>query len=145
MNNLQLTQPPVMKTGMLIRRRAGEVFEAFVNPDMTTKFWFTKGSGRLEVGKRVEWAWEMYNISVPVTAKAIEPNTRIVIEWKGYSARTTVEWMFKALPDGTTFVTITESGLPATVIRSSNRWLIRHRDSRSRSRVRRHFSSTTSD
>jgi uncharacterized protein YndB with AHSA1/START domain len=83
MNNLQLTQPPVMKTGMLIRRRAGEVFEAFVNPDITTKFWFTKGSGRLEVGKQVEWAWEMYNISVPVTAKVIEPNTRIVIEWKG--------------------------------------------------------------
>jgi uncharacterized protein YndB with AHSA1/START domain len=110
MNNLQLTQPPVMKTGMLIRRRAGEVFEAFVNPDITTKFWFTKGSGRLEVGKQVEWTWEMYNISVPVTAKVIEPNTRIVIEWKGYSARTTVEWMFKALPDGTTFVTITESG-----------------------------------
>jgi uncharacterized protein YndB with AHSA1/START domain len=83
-----------MKTGMLIRRRAGEVFEAFVNPDITTKFWFTKGSGRLEVGKQVEWAWEMYNISVPVTAKVIEPNTRIVIEWKGYGVRTTVEWMF---------------------------------------------------
>jgi uncharacterized protein YndB with AHSA1/START domain len=93
-----------------LRRRSGEVFEAFVNPDITTKFWFSKGSGRLEVGKQVEWAWEMYNISVPVTAKVIEPNTRTVIEWKGYSARTTVEWMFKALPDGTTFVTITESG-----------------------------------
>jgi uncharacterized protein YndB with AHSA1/START domain len=52
----------------------------------------------------------MYNISVAVTASVIEPNTRIVIEWKGYGTPTIVEWIFKALPDGTTFVTITESG-----------------------------------
>jgi uncharacterized protein YndB with AHSA1/START domain len=110
MNHLQLTQPPVMKTGMLIRRPVAEVFEAFVDPDITTNFWFTKGSGRLKAGTQVEWAWEMYNISVPVTAKVIEPHTRIVFEWKGYKVPTTVEWRFKALPDGTTFVTITESG-----------------------------------
>lgn len=110
MNNPQLTKPPTMKTGMLIRRPAAEVFEAFVNPDVTAKFWFTKGSGRLEVGKQVQWAWEMYDISIPVTAKAIEPNQRIAIEWPGYSAPTTVEWTFAAQTDGTTFVRITETG-----------------------------------
>ncbi len=30
---------------MLIRKPVAEVFEAFVNPDITSKFWFTKGSG----------------------------------------------------------------------------------------------------
>lgn len=79
-------------------------------PDVTTKFWFTKSSGRLEVGKQVRWDWEMYGVSVPVTANAIEPNKRIVIEWKGYGGRTTVEWTFRPLPDGMTFVGITESG-----------------------------------
>jgi uncharacterized protein YndB with AHSA1/START domain len=110
MENLHLTQVPVMNTGMLIRRPAAEVFEAFVNPEITTKFWFTKGSGRLEAGKQVQWEWEMYGISVPVTAKTIEPHTRIVIEWPGYSGPSTVEWLFQAQPDGTTFVSITESG-----------------------------------
>jgi uncharacterized protein YndB with AHSA1/START domain len=110
MENLQLTQVPVTKTGMLIRRPVAEVFEAFIDPDITTKFWFTKGSGRLEVGKQVQWDWEMYGISVPVTAKAIEPNRRIVIEWPGYSGLTTVEWVFAAQEDGTTFVSITEAG-----------------------------------
>jgi uncharacterized protein YndB with AHSA1/START domain len=110
MDNLQLTQVPVMNTGMLIRKPAAEVFEAFANPEITTKFWFTKGSGRLEAGKQVQWEWEMYGISVPVTAKAIEPHTRIVIEWPGYSGPSTVEWLFQAQPDGTTFVSITESG-----------------------------------
>jgi uncharacterized protein YndB with AHSA1/START domain len=110
MANPQLTQVPVMKTGMLIRKPVAEVFEAFVNPDITTQFWFTRGSGRLEAGKQVQWEWEMYGISVPVTAKAIDPGKRIVIEWPGYSGATTVEWVFSPQQDGTTFVDITESG-----------------------------------
>jgi uncharacterized protein YndB with AHSA1/START domain len=66
---------------LLIRKPVADVFEAFVNPDITAKFWFTKSSGRLEAGKQVQWDWEMYGSSIPVTTKAIEPNRRIVIEW----------------------------------------------------------------
>jgi uncharacterized protein YndB with AHSA1/START domain len=110
MENPKLTQVPMTKTGMLIRKPAAEVFEAFVDPEITTKFWFTKGSGRLEVGKPVQWDWEMYDISVPVTAKVIEPDRRIVVEWPGYKGTTTVEWLFEPQADGTTFVRITESG-----------------------------------
>jgi len=110
MGDLQLKQVPVTKTGMLIRRPVADVFEAIVNPEITTKFWFTKSSGRLEVGKQVQWDWEMYGISIPVTAKIIEPNQRIVIEWPGYHSPTTVEWMFAPQNDGTTFLSITEAG-----------------------------------
>ena len=110
MDNLQLKQVPITKTGMLIRKPVADVFEAFVNPDITTKFWFTKSSGRLEAGKQVQWDWEMYDISIQVTAKAIEPAKRIVIEWPGYGGVTTVEWTFAAQKDGTTFVGITETG-----------------------------------
>jgi uncharacterized protein YndB with AHSA1/START domain len=110
MDNLQLKHVPVMKTGMLIRKPAAVVFEAFVEPSITTQFWFTKGSGRLEVGRAVQWEWEMYNISVPVTATAIEPGKRIVIDWPGYGGKTSVEWLFEEQNDGTTFVRITESG-----------------------------------
>jgi len=114
MDNLQLKQVPSTKTGMLIRKPAAEVFGAFINPEITTKFWFTKSSGRLEVGKRIQWDWEMYGISVPVTATAIEPNKRIVIEWPGYRNPTSVEWKFAPQADGTTFVSITEEGFTGT-------------------------------
>jgi len=110
MDNLQLTMVPVSKTGMLIRKPVAEVFEAFVDPEVTTKFWFTKSSGRLDAGKQVQWEWEMYNISIPVTAKVIEQDKRILIEWPGYNGPTTVEWTFAAQEDGTTFVSITEAG-----------------------------------
>jgi uncharacterized protein YndB with AHSA1/START domain len=46
MKNYQLTQTPMATAEMLIRRPVPEVFEAFVNPAITSKFWFTKGSGR---------------------------------------------------------------------------------------------------
>jgi uncharacterized protein YndB with AHSA1/START domain len=109
MANPQLLRPPVAKTGMLIRRPVAEVFDAVMDPAVTSKFWFTKGSGRLEPGKQVQWDWEMYDVSVRVTVKAIEPSRRIAIEWPGYSGPTTVEWMF--MPhDGATFVAVSESG-----------------------------------
>src|SRR6266571_5094025 len=110
MDNLQLKQVPITKTGMLIRKPVADVFEAFVNPDITTKFWFTKSSGRLEAGTQVQWEWEMYGFSIPVDVKAVEPNKRIVIEWPGDSSPTTVEWKFAPQEDGTTFVSITHSG-----------------------------------
>jgi uncharacterized protein YndB with AHSA1/START domain len=90
---------------MLIRRPVAEVFDAFVDPAVTTKFWFTKSSGRLEAGKRVTWEWEMYGAAAEVNVQTIEANKRIVIEW-GHSP-TTVEWIFMPLGNDHTFVSIT--------------------------------------
>jgi uncharacterized protein YndB with AHSA1/START domain len=110
MDNLQITQRPCSETAMLICRPVAEVFEAFINPDITTRFWFTRSSGRLEPGKQIQWDWEMYDASSQVTVLAIEENKRILIEWSGYSTRTQVEWIFTPREDNTTFVSITENG-----------------------------------
>lgn len=110
MNNLELTQPPVAKAAMLIRRPAAEVFEAFIDPAITSRFWFTKSSGRLEQGKRVTWTWEMYDASADVEVKSIEPNKRILIEWGNYDEMTTVEWIFTPYENDKTYVTITNAG-----------------------------------
>jgi uncharacterized protein YndB with AHSA1/START domain len=109
METLQLTQVPDAKTAILIRRPVAEVFEAFINPAITSKFWFTRGSGRLEQGKEVQWDWEMYHFSTQVSVKAIEEKKRILIEWSGYGT-TIVEWIFTAPSENTTFVSITNTG-----------------------------------
>jgi uncharacterized protein YndB with AHSA1/START domain len=49
----------IAKAQMLLRRPVADVFEAFVDPAVTTKFWFTRSSGKLEAGKEVQWDWEM--------------------------------------------------------------------------------------
>jgi uncharacterized protein YndB with AHSA1/START domain len=109
-----INERPVAKAEMLIRRPVAEVFEAFVNPDITSKFWFTKSSGRLEAGKQVIWDWEMYNFSVPVDVKAVEQNARILVEWPAYGTPTPIEWIFTPRPDGTTFVSVTNKDFPGS-------------------------------
>jgi uncharacterized protein YndB with AHSA1/START domain len=106
---MTMQQDPVARTHMLIRRPIDVVFEAFVDPAITSKFWFTRGSGRLQQGGKATWHWDMYNASAEVTVKALEPNRRIAIEWP-----TPVEWAFAPRGDDATFVTITASGFAGT-------------------------------
>lgn len=74
---------------MLIRRPVEEVFNAFVDPTVTTRFWFSRSSGQLAPGKTVTWYWDQYGVSGEVTVTALEKNQRIAIEWP-----TPVEWTF---------------------------------------------------
>jgi uncharacterized protein YndB with AHSA1/START domain len=89
---------------LLIRKPIEEVFEAFIDPELTKYFWFTKGSDRLEVDKTVTWEWEMYNISSKVFVKEILLNQKISIDWG--EPTTSVDFNFKTLSDGNTYVTI---------------------------------------
>lgn len=110
MSNHQLTSLPVMKTQMLIRKPVKDVFEAFTNPDITTKFWFTKSSGKVEQGAELEWKWEMYDASTHAKVEKFDQNKLIRITWNigsDVSAPSTVEWRFYPQQDGSTFVTIT--------------------------------------
>lgn len=103
-------QAPVAKAQMLIRKPVAKVFEALADPAITSRFWFSKGSARLEAGKRVRWDWEMYGASAEVYVKAIEENRRILIEWDGPENPTSVEWTFEPKGDDRTFVTVKNWG-----------------------------------
>lgn len=109
MTNSKLT---CAEAQMSIRKPAAVVFEAFIDPAITKNFWFTKSSGRLEVNKKIIWEWEMYNVSTPVVAKEIVPNEKILFEWD--NPPKTVEFNFKPLSNGSTFVTVTERGYNKT-------------------------------
>ena len=43
-------ETPVARAQMMIRKPVAEVFEAFVNPELTSRFWFSKSSGRVSPG-----------------------------------------------------------------------------------------------
>ena len=96
---------PIARAEMLIRKPAAVVFNAFVDPAITSKFWFTRSSGRVEEGADLIWYWDMYGASAKVAVKVIEQDRRILIEWP-----TPVEWLFTRQTDNTTFVSITASG-----------------------------------
>jgi catechol 2,3-dioxygenase-like lactoylglutathione lyase family enzyme/uncharacterized protein YndB with AHSA1/START domain len=102
------TSSVVVEAQMLIRRPVADVFEAFVNPEITTKFWFTKSSGRLALGKKVRWDWEMYGVGDDLLVKAFDENRRLLIEWA--SDQTTAEWSFVSYGDEATLVKIVNRG-----------------------------------
>jgi uncharacterized protein YndB with AHSA1/START domain len=97
---------------MLIRRPVAAVFEAFVDPEITKNFWFTKGNGKLEAGKTVIWEWEMYQVSSRVVVKEVLKNEKIAIDW-GEPA-TAVDFEFQSLGEGLTYVVIRQYGLHGT-------------------------------
>ena len=104
---------PTVQTQMLVRRPVDEVFNAFVDPAVTTRFWFTRSSGKLEPGAKVTWEWEMYGVSADVHVKAIEQPSRILIEWD--EPATTVEWKFTSAGADKTLVQITNAGFQGNV------------------------------
>jgi uncharacterized protein YndB with AHSA1/START domain len=109
--NLQLSHIPTVKLGMLIRRPPAEVFQAFVDPAITTRFWFTKSSGKLVPGATIRWDWEMFGVSDTVFVKEVEENSRILIEWGDGDESTTVEFRFIPWREDATYVQVTETGL----------------------------------
>lgn len=92
---------------MLIRRPIDEVFEAFINPEITKNFWFTKSSGKLEAGKTITWTWEMYDVSSEVQVLEIVPNRIIKTKWG--SPANNVDYEFQKMKNGT-LVTIKSYG-----------------------------------
>ena len=105
-------EKPVVECQMMIRKPVSKVFEAFVDPKITTHFWFTKSSGRLEEGKTVTWTWEMYHVSTKVIVKEMVVDKKISITWDDPS--TTVDFKFEPMGEDKTYVTIKHHGFTAT-------------------------------
>jgi uncharacterized protein YndB with AHSA1/START domain len=96
------------EAGMLIRKPVDEVFEAFIDPEITKNFWFTKGSSKLETGKKITWEWEMYDVSATIVPKEILKNQKILFEW-GDPVRL-VELNFKEVGANAVYVSVSECG-----------------------------------
>lgn len=103
-------QAPAGRACLLIHRPAAEVFEALVNPAITTKFWFREGSGRLEPGKQVQWIFPG-NVSANVAVRAFENDRRVLLDWwTGKERPTTLEWVLTPKGEGATLLSVTHSG-----------------------------------
>jgi uncharacterized protein YndB with AHSA1/START domain len=108
----QLANAASVDVGMLMRRPPHVVFEALADPSITTRFWYTKSSGRMEEGAELIWEWEMHNASSKVRVHEVEPDHRIRFSWDGYDRRhpTTVEFLFVPYENDTSYLRITETG-----------------------------------
>jgi len=105
---MEIKEAPIAEAGMLIRRPVAEVFAAIVDPAITTKFWFTHSSGRLDEGKPVQWEWRMYGVSTTVVVGEIVTDKKIAMQWS--DPPTTVVWTFTEMPGNATFLEVRNFG-----------------------------------
>jgi uncharacterized protein YndB with AHSA1/START domain len=109
---MTLGTAPSTDVGMLIRRPPEDVFEALADPSITTRFWYTRSTGRMAEGAELTWTWEMYGVSTSVRVREVEPGRRIGYTWDSYDPAhpTTVQFQFIPYRDDTTYLRITETG-----------------------------------
>ena len=103
---------PTVECQMTIRKPVSEVFQALIDPRITTKFWFTKSSAPLKVGETVTWQWEMYDVSIQVKVKEIVANKGIALQWG--DPATMIDFEFTTLTDKSTYVVVKNYGFTQT-------------------------------
>ena len=97
---------------MLIRAPPESVFDALTNPSITTRFWYTKSSGRIAQGAELVWEWEMYGASTHVKVIEVQANRLVRFNWDGFDSTkpTTVEFRIIPYHENTSYLRITETG-----------------------------------
>jgi len=96
------------KASIQIQKPIQAVFEAIVDPNQMNHYFIQSSTGRLEMGKTVEWNFPEFPDKFPVTGKTISPHTYISFDWSGGVANQLVEMTLSSHEDGSTVVKIIE-------------------------------------
>jgi uncharacterized protein YndB with AHSA1/START domain len=99
--------PPVVEVEQVIRAPRSAVFSAFTKPKELKKFWLSRASAPLEVGKTVRWEFKVRGAKDSIKVLALHPDQHIRVQW---SDRSTTEWTFTALGRKQTLVRIQQAG-----------------------------------
>jgi len=98
-----------------IQKRASEVFEAIVDPLKMSNYFISKGSGRMEAGKKLVWNFPELEIDVPIQVGKIKENQFVSYSWDGENGETLlVEMTLEEREDLSTVIKITEKSMPNT-------------------------------
>lgn len=100
----------VIETQMLIRKPVVEVFTAFIDPEITSKFWFTSSMGHLMENKNVDWYWEKYEVTISVFVEQLINNQLIQIKWG--EPTSTVDFIFEKISENETYLRIRNYEIP---------------------------------
>ena len=108
------TNDPIAKAEILIRKPIEEVFNAFIQPDLITQFWFDKCSGPIEKDASIEWTWSMFDMSILVVMQKFINNEKIIMSWGEDKDQSTLEWTFTQRSDQTTYISLINSDFQGT-------------------------------
>ncbi|MBY6038054.1 SRPBCC family protein [Fictibacillus nanhaiensis] len=98
-------------TKLKIRKPAKEVFEALVNPEQMSNYWFSSGTSRVEEGKEITWRYDEYNAEGIITVLEVEEDKKIVFSWGGQDQETVVTITLTEMDNFESIIEVNESGL----------------------------------
>jgi uncharacterized protein YndB with AHSA1/START domain len=93
---------------MLIQASLDRVYSAFVEPEHLTKFWLSKASGPLRLGKTVHWNFLVEGAEIDATATTMDQSRKLAWDWSDGS-RVSID--FEEV-DGGTAVTLVNDNFP---------------------------------
>lgn len=94
-----------IKVGIQIQKPIDQVFEAIVNPAEMTQYFISKGSGRMETGKDLQWEFPEFDGSYTVRVKEVNVPDKVEFEWDGNTVTTI---LLTSTLENNTIVKITE-------------------------------------
>ncbi len=101
--------PLEIETAIQISRPAADVFEAIVDPSKMSNYFISRGSGRLEEGRKILWKFPEFDTEFTIRVGKTETNKYISYVWGADKTETLVE--IKLTPkkaNQSTLVTVTE-------------------------------------
>ncbi|MBZ5750027.1 SRPBCC family protein [Metabacillus rhizolycopersici] len=98
-------------TKLKILKPVNEVFEAIVDPNKMSNYWFSSATARVEQGKTITWRYDEYNAEGDINVLAVEENKQIAFSWGGNDQETVVAITLKELDNTSTIIEVNESGL----------------------------------
>jgi uncharacterized protein YndB with AHSA1/START domain len=97
-----------LKVALQIMKPARVVFEAIVDPEKMSNYFISKGSGRMEEGKRIIWRFPEFDMNFPIRVSKVEADRYISYYWEVDGKELLVEIVLTPRDYDATVVTITE-------------------------------------
>lgn len=97
-----------VKAAIQISKPVNEVFEAIVDPVKMSNYFISKGSGRMEDGKKIIWKFPEFDMEAPIRTGKIEKNKYISFYWEIDGLELLTEMTLTSKANNSTLVSITE-------------------------------------
>ena len=97
-----------IKATLQIQKQPSEVFEAIVDPEKMANYFISRGSGRMEEGRQINWRFPEFDFEFPIRVGKIEPDRFISYYWEVDQLELLVEITLTPAAGGSTLVTVTE-------------------------------------
>jgi uncharacterized protein YndB with AHSA1/START domain len=97
-------------TKFKILKPARDVFEAIVDPEKMSNYWFSSGTDRVEQGKTITWRYDEYNAVGIIQVLEVVENQKIVFSWGEKDEETLVTITIEDLDQTSASIEVIESG-----------------------------------